>query len=855
MTAVALTPDAVSDPSSADAILDAFLDYLSAEEIEPYGHQEEAILELYEGKNVILNTPTGSGKSLVALALHFRGLCQGRRSYYTVPIKALANEKFLSLCQIFGPENVGMITGDATVNAGAPIICCTAEILANLALREGVRAEVDDVIMDEFHYYSDHSRGSAWQIPLLILPQARFLLMSATLGETAFFEKVLTDLTGAPTSLVQSDERPVPLEFSYSEDTLEEKVAELVEGGRAPIYLVNFTQLACARTAQNLLSTNFCTKEEKRAIAEALVGASFKSPYGKEVSKFLRHGIGIHHAGLLPKYRVLVEKLTQRGLLKVVCGTDTLGVGVNVPIRTVLFTQLCKYDGQGTRILSVRDFKQICGRAGRRGFDRMGYVVAQAPEHVIENRRLEAKAGSNPKRRRKIVKRKPPEKGFVAWDEATFNRLQASPPERLESRFPMTHNILLNVLSRTDEDGCEALKRLIEICHEPANRKAALKKQAFGLFRGLVRGNVLSILRPAERQGPNKVVLNVELQEDFTLNQTLGLYLLDTIGQLDRESPAYLYDLISLIEAILEHPVVILRKQVDKLKTEFMAAMKSEGVSYEERIERLDEVEWPKPNKEFLYDTFNRFVAQHPWIEESSVRPKSIAREMLENYQSFEDYIGQYELQRSEAVLLRHLTEVYKVLDQTVPPAAKTEEVEEAEAYLEDIVRGVDSSLIDEWEKLRDPDYVPAAEKQPASPGEGRRRLPALSRNRPVLVRAVRKVVFDLMKALSQQQWEAALSLVKPEDGDGEAWTSERLQERMQAYLETHERIRLDPEARNKKHTYIEESPNEWAVEQVLVDPDGANDWVLCFKVDLKATDERERPVMVLCELNPVGAL
>lgn len=852
MTVMPLDPRAVQDRSSTDAILDAFLDYLTQGNIEAYGHQEEAILELYAGKNVILNTPTGSGKSLVALALKFKALCQDKHCYYTVPVKALANEKFLSLCQVFGPENVGMITGDATVNAGAPIICCTAEILANMALREGERARIDDVIMDEFHYYADPSRGSAWQIPLLILPQARFLLMSATLGETDFFEKVLTERTKLPTVLVRSEDRPVPLEFSFSEDTLEEKVAELVASGKAPIYLVNFTQLACARTAQNLLSTNFCTKEEKQAISQALVDASFRSPYGKEIKKLVRHGVGIHHAGLLPKYRVLIEKLTQRGLLKVICGTDTLGVGVNVPIRTVLFTQLCKYDGQETRLLSVRDFKQICGRAGRRGFDSVGYVVAQAPEHVIENRRLAAKAGDNPKKRRKIVKRKPPEKGFVGWDESTFRRLITSPPEKLESRFAVTHNILLQVLSRREEDGCAALRRIIDLCHEPLGRKPALKKQGFSLFRSLVQGKVLTIIPPGARNGPNKVILNVDLQDDFTLNQTLGLYLLDTIGELDQASPGYLFDLISLVEAILEHPVVILRKQVSKAKDELVAAMKSEGVSYEERMERLDEVEWPKPNKEFLYDTFNRFAALHPWIEESSVRPKSIAREMLENYQSFEDYICQYDLQRSEAVLLRHLTEVYKVLAQTVPPAAKTEEVEEAQAFLEDIVRGVDSSLLDEWERLRDPDFVRVIQDRDSA-GDQRKRLPPLSRNRAVLTRAIRKWVFDFIKALTQQQWTRALSLIDPKDGDDEDWTEERLQEAVAAYLESHSMMRLDPEARNAKHTYIDEKPQHWLVEQVLIDPDEDNDWVLRLRVDLAATDRAQHPVLTLIGLAPVA--
>ncbi len=698
---IRLDPAKVSDRSSSESVLDAFLEWLIEAGIDPYDHQEEAILELYQGRNVILNTPTGSGKSLVALALHFRAICQGRRSYYTVPIKALANEKFLSLCETFGPEQVGMITGDATVNPGAPVICCTAEILANQALREGRRARVDEVIMDEFHYYSDHERGMAWQVPLLTLPQARFLLMSATLGDTGFFEKELTALTGAETVLVRSDDRPVPLEFSYSTISLEDQVEELVEAGKAPIYLVHFTQLACARTAQNLMSRNFCSKDEKAAIAEVLKDADFKSPYGKEMKKVLRHGLGIHHAGLLPKYRVLVEKLAQMGLLKVICGTDTLGVGVNVPIRTVLLTQLFKYGGQSTGILAVRDFRQICGRAGRRGFDDIGYVVAQAPEYVIENLKAEAKAAAKGKKSR-AVKKRPPEKGFVNWDEKTFERLQGADPEKLVSRFQIRHGTLLNVLSREDEDGCSELRRLISACHESESGKRVLRKRAFELFRGLVRGGILTIIPRTERRGPAKVRLHVELQDDFTMNQALGLYLIDTLPKLDPEEPDHVVKVISLIEAILEDPTAVLRKQVDKEKAVLIARLKEEGVDYEDRMEALEEVEHPKPGKEFIYATYNEFVARHPWAREAGVRPKSIAREMIEDGSTFEDYIKNYGLERSEAVLLRHLSEVYKVLVQTVPEAMKTEDLLEVEQHLRTMLRGVDSSLIDEWEKLRD---------------------------------------------------------------------------------------------------------------------------------------------------------
>ena len=844
---ILLDPAKLSNPTSNDEILSVFLDYLIETDVEPYDHQEQAILELFAGNNVILNTPTGSGKSLVALAMHFRAVCQNRRSYYTVPIKALANEKFLSLCHVLGPEKVGMITGDATVNPGAPVICCTAEILANLALREGAQAQVDDVIMDEFHYYSDQSRGFAWQVPLLTLPQARFLLMSATIGETAFFEETLTKLTGAPTTLVKSEQRPVPLEFLYSETPLEEKVAELVEDGKAPIYLVHFTQLACAQTAQNLMSSNFCTKEEKQRIAELLHDANFRSPYGKEVSKLLRHGIGIHHAGLLPKYRILVEKLTQRGLLKVICGTDTLGVGVNVPIRTVLFTQLFKFDGSSTKTLAVRDFKQIAGRAGRRGFDTSGTVVAQAPEHVIENLRLEKKAASSGKK--SFVKRKPPEKGFVNWDEKGYRRLIDAPPEKLVSSFQVQHSMLLNVLSRTHEDGCDALRKIIKDSHEAPGKKKAHKKRAFQIFRGMVEGNILRIIPPADRRGPAKVALNVELQEDFSMNQALGLYLLDTIPKLDRESPEHALNVISLVESILENPEVILRRQVDLLKGELIGQLKNDGVSYEERMERLEEVEWPKPGKDFIYDTYNAFVAERPWMKEAAVRPKSIAREMFEHWQSFEDYVKTYGLEKSEAVLLRHLSEVYKVLSQTVPPMAKTEELVEAEEYFEDILRSVDSSLLDEWEKLKNPDYVPEAEK----PVEERKKVP-YTRNRPALTRALRNAVFTLIKSLAEENTAAVLSQIESNDAAGSPWTTARIEALLDDYFADHARIRLDPEARAAKHLRIDDTEaREWQVEQVIVDADELNDWSLKLLVDLDRSDEEHRPVLVLEGLRQIG--
>ena len=186
------------------------------------------------------------------------------------------------------------------------------------------------------------------------------------------------------------------------------------------------------------------------------------------------------------------------------------------------------------------------------------------------------------------------------------------------------------------------MKTLIANCHETPAGRTRLKKEAFGMFRNLVRAEVLEILPPAERTGPMKVRLHVDLQEDFSLNHALGIYLLETIPLLDAEAPDYPLNLISLIEAILENPMAVLLKQEDALKSELMAEMKRDGVEYEERIERLEEVEWPKPGADFMYSTFNAFVARHAWVGEDGIKPKCIVREMLENYSSFDDYVRTY---------------------------------------------------------------------------------------------------------------------------------------------------------------------------------------------------------------------
>ena len=691
--------DFMPEKPGSDELLDAFLEWSLAAGLELYPHQEEAVLHLLAGENVVLSTPTGSGKSLVALAGAFATLAQGRRAIYTAPIKALVSEKFFELTAAFGASSVGMVTGDASVNGGAPVIACTAEILAQRALRSGADTPADLVVMDEFHYYGDRDRGWAWQVPLLQLPGARFLLMSATLGDTTALRRDLTARTGRDTALVASAERPVPLDVEYRETPLHVSIEELLKIGRAPVYIVHFTQREATARAQSLTSLKVLGPEEKTAVKEAVGGFRFDTPIGKDLRRFVLAGIGVHHAGMLPKYRLLVEKLAQQGHLKLICGTDTLGVGVNVPIRTVLFTRLYKYDGRRTRVLSVRDFQQIAGRAGRRGFDTVGSVWVQAPEHAVENKRAEMRAAGDPKKLRKLVRRKPPERGYAHYDDKTLSRLWEGTPETLESSFDVTHSMMLNVLDRPG-DGCAAMKRLLVDNHEPRSRQRRHIRKAVGVFRSLIDAEIVEVLEEPDDLG-RPVRVNLDLQDDFRLNQPLGLFAVEAVSVLESEASDYHLQALSVVESVLEDPMAVLLAQRDKARDELMTRMKDEGVDYEERMARLNEVTWPRPEAEFIDPAFDVFARHHPWVGHLRPSPKSVVRDMVEHTDTFNQYVSRYGLKRSEGLLLRYLTDCYKALAQTVPTAAVNERLAEVIEWLGELVREVDSSLLDEWERLR----------------------------------------------------------------------------------------------------------------------------------------------------------
>ena len=829
--------DLLPETPDPDDVFDAFAGWAKRRGLALYPHQEDALIEIVSGANVILSTPTGSGKSLVATGAHFTALADGRRTFYTAPIKALVSEKFFDLCAAFGPDEVGMMTGDASVNAEAPIICCTAEVLASIALRDGAAADVGQVVMDEFHYYADPDRGWAWQVPLVELPRAQFLLMSATLGDVSRFETDLTRRTGRPTAVIHTAERPVPLTFSYVVQPLHETLEELLSTGQAPIYVVHFTQAAALEQAQALMSINVCSRAEKDAIAELIGNFRFSSGFGKTLSRLVRHGIGVHHAGMLPRYRRLVETLTQAGLLKVICGTDTLGVGINVPIRTVLLTALSKYDGKRTRLLQAREFHQIAGRAGRAGYDTAGRVVVQAPEHVVENEKALAKAGDDPRLRRKVVRKKPPE-GFVSWGQPTFERLVAASPEPLTSSFKVTHAMVLNVIARPG-DAFAAMRHLLTDNDEDRAAQRRHIHQAIAIYRALLAGGVVERLSSPDDLG-RMVRLTVDLQFDFALNQPLSPFALAAISLLDRTDPAYPLDVVSVIEATLDDPRQVLSAQQFRARGEAVAQMKADGVDYETRIELLDSVTYPKPLADLLDGAYDIYRRGHPWVADYALSPKGVARDMFERALTFTEYVGFYGLARSEGMVLRYLADAYKALRQTVPDEAKTEELTDLIEWLGEIVRQVDSSLLDEWERLRDPSGSSGSSGSSGALAGGDR-PPSVTGNARAFRVLVRNAMFHRVKLAALGHYDELGSL----DADS-GWDSSSWEDALEGYFEVHDEIGTGPGARGPGLLIIDEQrgPGQWGVRQILDDPAGDHDWGISAIVDLAASDEEGTVVL-----------
>ena len=829
-------PEDGSEPEpwlSASAAFERFFDWTLARGIELWPHQEDALMDLAAGDHVIVGTPTGSGKSMIALGMHFLAMCTGRRSYYTAPIKALVSEKFFNLVEVLGRDNVGMVTGDASVNPDAPVICCTQEILANRALREGEDADIGCVAVDEFHYYGEADRGWAWQVPLLILKKTQFLLMSATLGDVSSIASSLRERTGRAVDAVLDAPRPVPLSYEYVLTPLEATIELALREGKAPLYVVHFAQDAALVSAQALASYGVATKEQREAVKEAMKGTRFTTGFGKTLKRLLGCGVGVHHAGMLPRYRLLVERLAQQGLLPVICGTDTLGVGINVPIHTVLLTALAKYDGRKQRRLRAREFHQIAGRAGRAGFDTEGLVIAEAPEHDIENARAMAKAAGDPKKQRKVKKKKPPE-GFVGWSEQTFNRLVSAEPEVLAPHMRVTHSMVLALVARGG-DAWSRVSELIAASAQTPEQKARLMQRASEIFETLMDTGV--VVKTEAEEGGVEYALTVDLPDDFALDQPLSPFLLEALEVLDPESDTYALDVISLVEATLDDPRQILRAQQRQARDKALFEMKADGIEYEERMERLADVTYPKPLEDLIEFAFDKYRRAVPWANDYWPSPKSVLRDMVETASDFKGYVNRYGITRSEGTLLRYLSDAFRALDRTVPDDKCDDRLRDIIAWLDFVVHTVDSSLVDEWERAGEGRGAEAA-----PPGEE----DAVVRDRRGLTVLVRNALFRRVGLAARDAadgpvpFDAAVELGKLDADWG--FAQRRWRDALDAFFEEHEAIVIDGDARSMAYLSLDDADEKtdhvWHAVQTFKDAEGDRDFAIVADVDLDATQE-----------------
>ena len=893
-----------------DALYEAFSSWASSTGRPLYRHQDESLIEILSGNHVIAATPTGSGKSMIALAAHFVSMAHGGRSYYTAPLKALVSEKFFDLVALFGAENVGMVTGDVSLNADAPIICCTAEILANQSLREGSTLDADMIVMDEFHFYADPQRGWAWQVPLLELTRPQFIAMSATLGDTTVFRKQWTERTGRPTVEITDAQRPVPLEYDYVVDTLQDTVERLLSEGRHPIYIVHFSQKDAVDTASALTDRKLISPEIRSQISREISTVSFTKGFGQTLRGLLSHGIGVHHAGMLPRYRRLVERLTQQGLLPVICGTDTLGVGINVPIRTVLLTSLVKFDGSKMRHLRSREFHQIAGRAGRAGFDTVGFVRVLAPEHEVETARERARLTAaqeaarderEAKRAKKKAskKRSGPKEGQITWSRSTFERLRDAAPEALQSHFEMTHATVLNVLGGAADAGRDPAEHLVHLAlHNddpqlPANPHI---RHLADIYTSLLQAGVVEHLSSARAQelGVSRLQLVADLPDDFALNQPLSPFALAAFELLDPDSPTFALDVISIVEAVLEDPRPLLYAQENQAKAAAVASMKAQGMEYDERMAALEEISWPKPLEELLSPAFSVYARSNPWVGDLELSPKSVIREMIENAMTFTELISRYDVGRSEGVILRYLTDAYRMMRQVIPEEIMTEELESMISWLADLIRSVDSSLLDEWEAMMNGEELVEAEGVPSAVGAERAfgadesGVIAFTANRHAFRNAVRRALFTFVELMSRDDvdgLERATAQAADADGlftEAVPWTGDDWDHALERYWAEHDWIDINQGARSQALCALEEQISSedilalmpfsardnanqrsrfealartvdevpagsvWLATQTITDPEGNMDWRIAALVDLAASDKEKRAVLTV---------
>jgi hypothetical protein len=384
-----------------------------------------------------------------------------------------------------------------------------------------------------------------------------------------------------------------------------------------------------------------------------------------------------------------------------------------------------------------------------------------------------------------------------------------------------------------------AMRHLLTENHDDRKTQRRHIHEAIAIYRSLLDGGIVETLPEPDSQG-RTARLTVDLQADFALNQPLSTFALAALELLDKESPSYALDVLTVVESTLDDPRQILGAQLNKARGDAVQEMKMDGIEYDERMERLEEIDYPKPLEELLDHAYEVYRRGHPWVGDHPLRPKTVARDMFERAMTFVEYVGYYELARSEGLVLRYLASAYKALNQTVPDDAKTEELRDLIEWLGELVRQVDSSLLDEWEQLTNPE-----EEAPEGVEPAEERVRPVTANARAFKVLVRNEMFRRVELASRRRYGDLGKLSQ----DGE-WTGEEWAEAVEAYFAEHDEIGTGPNARGPQMLLIEEEEGLWRVRQILADPAGDHDWGISAEVDLAASDAEGRAVVHVVDVN-----
>ncbi len=677
--------------SAADIELAFYEKFLWGRGIEPYPVQEQAIRHIVAGTSVLVTVPTGTGKTLMAKAALQAAVMRGERAIYTTPLRALTEEKYRELCADFGDENVGFATGDYKVNREAPIQVEVAEILWNRVVGDKSVCPAEVVVMDEGHYFNDPERGYVWEQSIIGLdPRSQLVILSATVGRPDRFCQWASLTRRVPMELVESRERKVPLVHDFREEPLIDTVRELAHKGDVPAIVFVFGREQCFEVARLLKSCRRFTTDEEKAKVEALCDeALLPGGVANELRPLFSHGIGIHHAGILPRYKQLVEQLALERLIKFVVSTETIAAGINLPARTVVFPSLRKFIKNEPRMVTAAEYHQMAGRAGRPQFDDRGLAITLAPEEIVSELKKELRdAAKRPaydegKVRKSVYNKARSEaqrKGDIIWTPESHAELVRGEPAELRSKTKITTEQVLAIglpdLATTALPGAGFVApKKTELAERMAEAEASLPP-SMRLDIVTMIDNLL--LEDRERRGLHKTL--AQLVDNLRAIEVIDQHGTQVAGMMIRQLQGmdglfiwyalYNHDLDyvelrQLVEFLVDHDIIqrqLDRKEEDK-KREWVKArlrelrLENPQLTWDDVVAEWER-EHPRPLTK-VEEVFQAFSAAVPHPElHGGKKPKNVWATMEDSGMSFLEFVAAEGLQHEEGNLFSYLVRV-----------------------------------------------------------------------------------------------------------------------------------------------------------------------------------------------------